>query len=189
MVGAGTVRIDDPSLNCRLKTAPRIPVRIVVDPRLTTSPRAKLMQYDGKGRDAEGFPAGPPWFLAGSEASQARESALTKAGGEVLRLKVAASRRAEFLKEGLERIRKRGVNRLLVEGGSGLHTAFIEAGLADQLWAFIAPRVVGGEKAPSAVEGRGRVPMSEAVDFTYGRFRSSGADILFRGFFPWSASS
>ena len=41
MVGVGTVLRDDPRLNCRLRGAPRVPVRIVIDPGLRTPPTAR----------------------------------------------------------------------------------------------------------------------------------------------------
>ena len=45
----------------------------------------------------------------------------------------------------------RGVRRLLVEGGSTVHTLFLEAGLVDDLRLAIAPFFVGDEKAPRFV--------------------------------------
>jgi 5-amino-6-(5-phosphoribosylamino)uracil reductase len=57
----------------------------------------------------------------------------------------------------LDHLAARGVKRLLVEGGSGLHTAFLTAGLADELQLVVAPLFVGEAAAPRFV-GAGRFP-------------------------------
>ena len=51
----------------------------------------------------------------------------------------------------------RGVRRLMVEGGTGMHTAFLTAGLADELHLVIAPFFVGDTEAPRFVHD-GRFP-------------------------------
>lgn len=45
----------------------------------------------------------------------------------------------------------RGVRRLLVEGGGSVLTAFLTAGLADELWLAVAPFFVGDSRAPRFV--------------------------------------
>jgi riboflavin-specific deaminase-like protein len=49
----------------------------------------------------------------------------------------------------------RGVGRLMVEGGTGMHTAFLTAGLADELHMVVAPFFVGDSKAPRFVHDGG----------------------------------
>jgi 5-amino-6-(5-phosphoribosylamino)uracil reductase len=51
----------------------------------------------------------------------------------------------------------RGIGRLMVEGGSGVHTGFLTAGLADELHLVVAPFFVGDCRAPRFV-GDGRFP-------------------------------
>jgi 5-amino-6-(5-phosphoribosylamino)uracil reductase len=48
---------------------------------------------------------------------------------------------------------KRGVERLLVEGGSSMHAAFLAAGLVDELHVVVAPLFVGDPSAPRFVAG------------------------------------
>jgi riboflavin-specific deaminase-like protein len=56
----------------------------------------------------------------------------------------------------LERLHtERNIERLLVEGGGRLNWAFFEAGLVDELYLTIAPALLGGEDAPTLLEGTG----------------------------------
>jgi riboflavin-specific deaminase-like protein len=57
---------------------------------------------------------------------------------------------------------ERGIKRLMVEGGSMLVAALLEAGLVDELQLAIAPLLFGGETAPTPVGGPGW-PLAEAV--------------------------
>lgn len=47
----------------------------------------------------------------------------------------------------LEELAKRNLTSILVEGGSTVHGDFLEAGLVDRIYAFIAPKLIGGKEA------------------------------------------
>ena len=55
----------------------------------------------------------------------------------------------------LKDLAKRGVTNILVEGGGELIASLVEKGLVDRFLVFIAPKIVGGRDAKTAVEGRG----------------------------------
>jgi 2,5-diamino-6-(ribosylamino)-4(3H)-pyrimidinone 5'-phosphate reductase len=65
----------------------------------------------------------------------------------------------------LGQLRERGVGRLMVEGGSTLVAALIEAGLVDELQLAVAPLLFGGDSAPTPVGGPGW-PLAQAVRLT-----------------------
>jgi 2,5-diamino-6-(ribosylamino)-4(3H)-pyrimidinone 5'-phosphate reductase len=60
----------------------------------------------------------------------------------------------------LARLKQRGIERLLVEGGGELNWDFVEADLADELYVTIAPTLLGGRDAPTLLEGVG-LPMEQ----------------------------
>lgn len=66
------------------------------------------------------------------------------------------------LAKALETLARLGVNRLMVEGGATLNFELIRLGLVDELSAYIAPLIFGGENAPTAAGGVGLV-RSDAV--------------------------
>lgn len=63
------------------------------------------------------------------------------------------------------------MSQLLVEGGGELHASFVEAGLADRLILYLAPRLIGGSAArsflggvgPATLEGAARLSVRSAV--------------------------
>jgi diaminohydroxyphosphoribosylaminopyrimidine deaminase/5-amino-6-(5-phosphoribosylamino)uracil reductase len=183
LVGQRTVLLDDPRLNCRRKGVPLTPVRVVLDPRLEVPATATLFQQAAGGRDPSGRRLGPVWILAAKGADSGRAEALRGLGVEVLLVEDSQEDRQLFLTRGLSELKRKGIHRLLVEGGSQVFTGLVEAKLADQVVAFVAPKIVGGGSALSPVEGEGRAPMSAAHRLTEISVKRSGEDMMMVGFF------
>jgi 2,5-diamino-6-(ribosylamino)-4(3H)-pyrimidinone 5'-phosphate reductase len=61
------------------------------------------------------------------------------------------------LPKALSTLKELGINRLMVEGGGTLNFEFLRLGLVDELTAYVAPIVFGGESAPSLAAGPGLV--------------------------------
>ena len=59
------------------------------------------------------------------------------------------------LQDALETLKEIGVNRLMVEGGSTLNFELIRLGLVDEITAYVAPLIFGGESAPTMAAGSG----------------------------------
>jgi len=73
----------------------------------------------------------------------------------------------------------------LVEAGGTLLASFIENMLFDKLYLFQAPVVLGGEKSPGFVAGKGASSLKEALRLERGSIRHLGDDILFE-YYPGS---
>jgi len=74
---------------------------------------------------------------------------------------------------------RRGVGRLMVEGGGRVHTQFLTAGLADELQLAIAPFFVGDPAAPRFVNA-GAFPDDPAHRMTLAEVRAVGDMALLR---------
>lgn len=61
------------------------------------------------------------------------------------------------LPKALSRLKEIGINRLMVEGGATLNFELLRLGLVDELTAYVAPLVFGGESAPTLAAGPGLV--------------------------------
>ena len=59
------------------------------------------------------------------------------------------------LPNALATLKDLGVDRLMVEGGSRLNFELLRLGLVDEITAFIAPMIFGGESAPTMAAGAG----------------------------------
>jgi diaminohydroxyphosphoribosylaminopyrimidine deaminase/5-amino-6-(5-phosphoribosylamino)uracil reductase len=173
MVGAGTVRTDDPRLTCR-RPGGRDPVRIVVDGRLRMSPRARMLRVRS---------AAPTWIITAADASRRREASLTAAGAEVIRL---PGRGRVRLGDALAELGRRGLNTVLIEGGATLAAAVLAAGLADRLALFLAPIVLGGDGVP-AVGALGIEHPARAPRLVLAGVERVGGDLLVEASLPLSA--
>ena len=142
MVGVGTVLADDPELTVR-KSRGRTPLRVVVDSRARTPPRARLLTADERA----------PVIAVTRQAPRARVRRLERAGAEVW---VVGSQRGKVELKGLmRRLGTEGVQSVLVEGGGTLGAGALAAGLVDRVYFFISPRIIGGARALTPVEARG----------------------------------
>ncbi len=151
VVGYRTVLRDEPQLTVR--DAPgKTPLRIVVDPE------AALPLTSNLARTAHQHPV---LALVGQSAAPARCAALASSGVELLHAP-GPGRRGLDLAAAWRALRQRGLQRVLVEGGGGLFADLFTHDMVDQVMAFVAPLVIGGREAPSAVMGTGIEHLTQA---------------------------
>lgn len=124
LVGAGTVREDDPRLTTRLCTGPS-PVRVVLD----ASRRL--------GHDYQLFREGPPTLLVTAEDGPPRHGT-----AEILRIGRDATGGLD-LPALLAALAARGLARIFVEGGGQTVSRFLAAGCLDRLHVTVAPMILG----------------------------------------------
>ncbi len=154
LVGAGTVRADNPALRLRspARREARVarglapdPARIVVSRGGDLDPAARIFA-PGADRIV---------YVSSSAVLKTRERLAGTAVDDVASVVDAGD------PPGLDRVladlAARGIARLLVEGGGSLHTQFLAAGLADELRISVAPFFVGDSAAPRFV-GDGQFP-------------------------------
>jgi diaminohydroxyphosphoribosylaminopyrimidine deaminase / 5-amino-6-(5-phosphoribosylamino)uracil reductase len=167
VVGIGTVLADDPALTVRLSPPwPREPLRIVLDRAARTPVGARLITAARADRAL---------IAVGSDAASERVAALESAGATVVRLPLRDDRvDVDAL---LAELFRRDVRGVLVEGGTEVHASFVEAGLVDRVAFFVAPRLLGGRQAPTAVGGRG-LSLKDALALDELTVRRVGDDLL-----------
>jgi len=178
MVGVRTVLMDDPELTARPEPGegvrqadgePRQPLRVVVDSRGRTPPSARVLQGPSRA------------LVATTEASsEAWRRQMQEAGAEVLLL--AASGERVDLGELLRLLGGRDILSLLVEGGGELLGSFFDLGLVDKVQAILAPMIIGGQEAPTAVAGRGAHRMADALRLRDVAVERLGEDLLVTGY-------
>ena len=174
LVGAGTAAADDPELTVRHVRGPN-PAVVVLDGRLSLSPQARLLHID---RGA------PVWVFCVAPAHARRRRALESAGASVVALSATRGRERLDLKAVLRELFKRGIYRLLVEGGADVHGAFMSQRLVDRLELFIAPLVLGSEGVP-LVRWKGMGTPQKAPRLVDVSFRQLGNDAHCSGRLCW----
>lgn len=168
LVGAGTVRADDPQLTCRLRGG-HDPVRVVLaGAALDLPPRARVLAAGGP----------PTWVVAPTGARAARAAALRRRGVDVVALpgrggRVPFERVARALAE-------RGLTTVLVEGGGAVAAAALRARVVDRLVLFMAPTLLGGDGVP-AVGALGIRRMGGAIAVDDVEVTRLGRDLMLTG--------
>jgi diaminohydroxyphosphoribosylaminopyrimidine deaminase/5-amino-6-(5-phosphoribosylamino)uracil reductase len=168
LVGAETVRTDDPRLTCRTRRGAD-PIRVVLSgPRLDVSARARVFARDGVA----------VWVIAPRGASRRRAAALRRAGAEVVLLPGRRGR-VPFASVAAA-LGRRGVTRLLVEGGGTVAAAALAARAVDEVAFFIAPILLGAAGVP-AVGVLGSADARRVVRLGAVRTEMVGGDLLVTG--------
>ena len=171
LVGIGTVLQDDPRLNVRLENCDYSdPVRVVIDSHLEIPMYSQIVSTSRQQRSI---------IFCAADADQARQTRLEEAGCEVQRVNSCEGKLQ--LEEVLDRLGEMKLCTLLVEGGGTINAAFLENGLADKVYWFIAPKIIGGQAAPTPVEGRGFDFMKEALELESLEITRFSRDILLTG--------
>lgn len=175
LIGVGTVLTDDPSLTARTgprldKFARRQPLRIVVDSRLRTPFKARVLAQQDKAKTIIATTAAAP---------AARRSALQRKGIEILAL--PALRGRVSLPALLKQLGRRGIMSLLVEGGSEVNAAMLRTKSVDHIRLYMAPLLLGGRDAKGVIGGESPARLSGAIKVRHMVTRSVGADVVVEG--------
>jgi diaminohydroxyphosphoribosylaminopyrimidine deaminase/5-amino-6-(5-phosphoribosylamino)uracil reductase len=130
LVGAATVRIDDPQLNVRAVNG-RDPFRVIIDGRLTSPTTAQVFTDAGAGKTI--------LFTAANRDA----SGYTSAGARVVHLPEDATGRLR-LDDVMKKLMEFDIASVLVEGGADIYNQFIEAGCFDEILELQAPHLLNG---------------------------------------------
>lgn len=143
MVGINTLIMDDPLLTVRHPNWKRKRLtRIVLDSRLRFPLQAKILSTLSQGKIL---------VFTSVNASPKKAAALRKKGVEVITL---PSSRIN-INDVLTWLGNHEITSVLVEGGSHLYTSFLEKRLADKIILSLSSKFIGGQKAPSLLQGKG----------------------------------
>ncbi|HUF03880.1 MAG TPA: bifunctional diaminohydroxyphosphoribosylaminopyrimidine deaminase/5-amino-6-(5-phosphoribosylamino)uracil reductase RibD [Aridibacter sp.] len=169
MVGAQTVAADDPSLTDRTGgPRDRVLLRTVLDSTLRTSPDSVLVKTAGE----------YPTLFISKEPDPLKADTFRSAGAEVAVVEGGPRDPLSVLGE----LYKRKITSVLVEGGPSVAGSFVDSGLIDKFTFFIAPVVIGGTSAPTAVGGTGVERLVDVLRLSDVTIEQVGIDIMVTGY-------
>lgn len=182
LAGIGTVLADDPMLTCRLQDADgnrcgNNPVRIICDSHLRLPADCNLV------RTAREVPVIDFCLKSelAKEENQARVAAMRDAGVDVIGVddgnNVSGGAGHISIPQVLTELGQRNIDSVLVEGGSEINYAFLESGCVHCIYAFVAPKLFGGQ-AKSPVAGSGVELPDQAFTFTLADTQVFDGDIM-----------
>jgi diaminohydroxyphosphoribosylaminopyrimidine deaminase/5-amino-6-(5-phosphoribosylamino)uracil reductase len=174
MVGVNTVLEDDPLLTARCccgkgGKARKQPLRVIVDSTGRTPLGARVFNEPGT-----------TLLVLGSSVGPEQKAVFTQAGAEVLELPQEEGR--IDLKRLMKALGERGVTSVLVEGGGILLGSLFDEGLIDKVITFIAPVIIGGEAAKTAVGGRGVAKVVDSFRLVQVSMEHFDGDVMVSGY-------
>ncbi|WP_318614077.1 bifunctional diaminohydroxyphosphoribosylaminopyrimidine deaminase/5-amino-6-(5-phosphoribosylamino)uracil reductase RibD [Sporosarcina sp. YIM B06819] len=150
LVGVQTVLHDNPFLTTRLPHGGKNPIRIIVDRHLRTPTTANIV--------TDGAAATIIFTL---DSPKSRTVFFEHPFVSIERI----SADVPFLDEVLKRLASKGIMTLFVEGGSRVHSSFINEGLADELYLYMAPKLIGNGASLFMDDTRNLMGESESLRF------------------------
>ena len=194
LAGIGTVAADNPMLNFRAPETddPYIaksdkdkrcqPVRVIVDSKLSISPDAQVIKT---AREYKTIIA-----CTSAGAGDPKKEIIERAGASVMVIPADDKGRVGIIAL-LKKLGSIGIDSVLVEGGAGVHGSFLEEycahrdnlqvdGPISRVYAYIAPKLIGGKEALAPVGGYG-VHLADAMKMTDTEAKFLGEDILLSG--------
>jgi diaminohydroxyphosphoribosylaminopyrimidine deaminase/5-amino-6-(5-phosphoribosylamino)uracil reductase len=167
IVGIGTVLADNPRLTVR-PPGPRTPVRIVLDSQVRLPDNCQLAATSWD----------TPVLVVTASELPPRASKLQDLGCEILTLP-SSNGRPDITKL-LNELGRRQMTNVLVEGGAEVLGSFFDARAVDEVHAFIAPRIAGGN-AKTAVAGLGVAKIADALNLAKWKVEQIDSDVLIHG--------
>ena len=166
MVGVNTVMFDDPLLNIRLKGVWRNPLKVIADTHGRISTEAKVLTTDPQ-----------LTLIATTElADPVKLKQIERMGAQVMICPLKNNMvDLGFVMNSLGFM---GIDSIMIEGGSTLAFSALQDGIVDKVISFIAPKILGGVNAPTAVGGTGIEKMEDAINLTKMRTRKVGDDLM-----------
>jgi len=149
LVGAGTVRADDPTLTVRDMGAVRQPVRIVASSKLNFDATALI----------DTMAQAPLWLCHGRDAQTSDWAA---SGAELIACETIG--RHIDPSDMMQKLAQSGLTRVFCEGGGTLAASLLSAGLVDEIVGFTAGLMIGAEGTPS-VGAMGLSRLADAPQF------------------------
>ena len=163
LVGANTVLKDNPSLTCGKRL-----IKVILDPYLRISKEAKLF------REAKAV-----FIFTGSEVDKAK---LANLRDKAIIIQTGYSGRGFDLRKILKILYSYGIMSVLIEGGSLTLGGFFDAKLADKLYIFLSPSIMGKRDALSSIGGQGNVSISKMTQIRDAKLDKIGRDLLVTGY-------
>lgn len=168
MAGIGTVLADDPMLNARIDHGNH-PVRVICDSKLRIPLDSKIV------KTADQIPT----IIATVSQNQEKCSMLKEKGCEILHTDPDQER--VEIRQVMKELGRREIDSVLVEGGGTLNESLIKNHCIHKVYAYIAPKLLGGSDAKTPIEGKGIAGIQDAFCLDDLKIKRLGEDLLLEG--------
>ena len=160
--GIGTVLADDPALNVRIEHLHYFPpIRVIVDSALKMPPSVKMLSLPGR------------TVILTCSSDQQKVDKLIEKGAEIVRIE--STHNQVNLQQAFSRLAAMQINEVLVEAGSTLNAALLQAGLIDEIIIYMAAKIMG-DKARGLFDLKNIISMEQSISLRIADIRAVGDD-------------
>lgn len=165
MTGVGSILADNPLLTCRLEGG-KNPVRIICDSHLRTPTDAKVVTTANQ----------VPTILATYCDDRKRQLEYEAQGCRILPVEEEDGH--VDLQKLMKKLGSEQIDSILLEGGGALNWTALKSGIVQKVHAYIAPKLLGGQKAGTPVDGDGKPTPNQSFFLKNSRITALGEDFL-----------
>ncbi|MBD2078822.1 bifunctional diaminohydroxyphosphoribosylaminopyrimidine deaminase/5-amino-6-(5-phosphoribosylamino)uracil reductase RibD [Leptolyngbya sp. FACHB-17] len=165
VIGGNTVRKDNPQLTTH-GLSQHQPLRVVMSRTLNLPLKANLWNTE----------SASTIVFTQLNADQAVQTNLIQQGVEVVNLEELTPDAV------MMQLYDRGLNTVLWECGGILAAQAIAQGCVQKVWAFVAPKIIGGSDAPTPIGDLGLEKMTDAIQLARVRWQTIESDLLIEGY-------
>ncbi len=170
MVGVNTIIYDDPLLNIRLPGTWKNPLKVIADTHGRIPIEAKVLVNDPQ-----------LTIVATSEFADPKKlKQIERLGAQV----IICPLKNQMVDLGfvMHSLGSMGIDSVMIEGGSTMAFSALQEGIVHKITTFIAPKLLGGANAPTAVGGAGIDKMEDAINLRDLSIRKVGDDLMVEGY-------
>lgn len=175
LVGIGTVLKDDPLLTCRIPEG-RSPVRIICDSSLSIPLTSQIVRTAKQYRTIIASDMTALLSSSRSAESEQKSETLMNAGCSIV--DIPSQQGYLDMKLLIKKLAALSIDSVIIEGGGSINWSAVKSGIVNRIQVYMAPKIFGGEKAPSPVMGEGIGSPDDAFMFTAPSLTVLGSDIL-----------
>lgn len=165
VIGGNTVRKDNPELTTH-GLSDWQPLRVVMSRSLDLPTTANLWQTE----------IAQTVVFTGLNPNPEVQEKLSQQGVEVVNLETSTTAAV------MDNLYDRGLNTVLWECGGNLAAQAIRQSCVQKVWAFVAPKIIGGEHAPTPIAELGLEKMTDAIPLTRVTWSAIESDLLIEGY-------
>ncbi|MFC2084053.1 bifunctional diaminohydroxyphosphoribosylaminopyrimidine deaminase/5-amino-6-(5-phosphoribosylamino)uracil reductase RibD [Bacteroidota bacterium] len=158
LIGANTLKIDDPLLNVR-NISGKNPIRIILDGKLSSPISSKIFNL----QDSKNT-----WIITDKYSNSNKKKKLIDKGINIIEFPVQGNKEVD-LKKLVKYLGKKRITSLLVEGGNKIFSQFVNYQIFDEIIIFTAPKIFG--------KGLSSFSLNKEIELKLNSVRRIGRDI------------
>jgi len=171
ITGVNTVIKDDPELTARFDGLVKLSYRVIVDSKGRIPMDAKVLNDSYRSKT-----------IVATTNQMPDNIYQTLIDNGIMVIRAEAKEGRVDLKDLMKKLNVFKVDKVMIEAGGELNYSFVEAGLVDKMYNFIAPKIIGGRDAKTNFEGQGVELVKDAIELEGVQTRTFGNDILIEGY-------